>query len=78
MATLKSKIQISSSDFFSQSLNLSTSTTTSTSGDDRAFSVERVELGVRPTSTLTQSETALANSIRCRIKWINYNRSYQR
>lgn len=61
MATLKSKIQISSSDFFSQSLNLSTSTTTSTSGDDRAFSVERVELGVRPTATLTQSETVLSN-----------------
>jgi hypothetical protein len=61
MATLKSKIQISSSDFFSQSLNLSTSTTTSTSGDDRAFSVERVDLGVRPTSTLTQAETVLSN-----------------
>lgn len=61
MATLKSKIQISSSDFFSQSLNLSASSTASTSGDDRAFSVERVELGVRPSSVITQSETALAN-----------------
>ena len=61
MATLKTKIEVSSSDFFSQKLNLSTSLNATTSGDDRAFSVDRVPLGVRSSMTLTQAETALAN-----------------
>lgn len=61
MATLKSKIEISSSDFFSQSLNLSSSATANATGDDRAFSVERIAEGVRASCVLTQVETVLVN-----------------
>jgi len=61
MATLKSTIKIDSSDFFSTKLNVSTSNSTLTSGDDRAFSVERVPLGVNAYTTITQSETSLSN-----------------
>jgi len=60
MATLKSKISIDSSDFFSTKLNVSTSNSTITTGDDRAFSVERVPLGVNSYSTITQTATALS------------------
>ena len=61
MATLNSKITISSSDMFSQKLNLSTSTSSHTCGDDRAMSVERVGQGLRETCTLTVVETSLSN-----------------
>jgi hypothetical protein len=61
MATLKSKINIDSSDFFSTKLNVSTSNSTLTTGDDRAFSVEKVALGVHAYSTITQAETVLSN-----------------
>jgi hypothetical protein len=60
MATLKSTIKIDSSDFFSTKLDVSTSNTTLTTGDDRAFSVERVPVGVNAYTTITQTATALA------------------
>jgi len=60
MATLKSTIKIDSSDFFSTKLNIATSNTTLTSGDDRAFSVEKVAVGVNAFSTITQTVTAIS------------------
>jgi hypothetical protein len=61
MATLKSKITVESGDFFSINLNVNNESTAITSGDDRAFSIEKVAPGVRASSTITMVETVVAN-----------------
>jgi len=61
MATLTTKTTIASRDFFSSKLDVETSNTVSTLGDDRMYGTDKISLGVRATATITQVDTAAAN-----------------
>jgi len=61
MAILTTKTILTSSDFFSKRLNINTQNSVSTTGDDRTYGTDKVNLGVRASATYTQLDAAAAN-----------------
>jgi len=61
MATLTTKTTLSSSGFFTKKLNVDTSNTITTSGDDRMYGTDRALLGIRAYATITQVDATAAN-----------------